>query len=170
MSLKQIPTVFAESGTLGIPRVNIQTTCRKPMVSIGKCSGAQLSPPPLAQCCSSKSSLRAVAGDVTEAVWGASSLGALLKAKRPDMEVIPSPQLRCGSWRNWMGRFVCIQDWGILPGIHGIPDWLWWVDLTKGPDVQMHFCPEGFAFIFGLKIWNEGLEVIVFVAGRPFKL
>lgn len=57
--------------------------------------GAQLSPPSLAQCCSSKSSLRAVAGDVTEAVWGASSLGALLKAKRPDMEVIPSPQLRC---------------------------------------------------------------------------
>ena len=47
---------------------------------------------------------------------------------------------------------------------------LWWVDLTKGPDVQMHFCREGFAFIFGLKIWNEGLEVIVFVAGRPFKL
>ena len=91
---------------IGIPRVNIQTTCRKPMVSIGKCSGAQLSPPSLAQCCSSKSSLRAVAGDVTEAVWGASSLGALLKAKRPDMEVIPSPQLRCGPWRNWMGRFL----------------------------------------------------------------
>lgn len=70
-------------------------------------SGAQLSPPSLAQCCPSKSSLRAVAGDVTEAVWGASSLGGLLKAKRPDMEVIPSPQLRCG------------EKWARVCGTHG---------------------------------------------------
>ena len=66
---------------------------------------------------------------------------------------------------------ICLHPrLGYTAGYTRYPDCLWWVDLTKGPDVQMHFCPEGFAFIFGLKIWNEGLEVIVFVAGRPFKL
>ena len=170
MSLKQIPTVFAESGTLGIPRVNIQTTCRKPMVSIGKCSGAQLSPPrwhsvapPRAPSAPLRATSRRPFG--APAAWGPCW-------KRSDRTWKWSLHRSWGvdPGENWMGRFVCIQDWGILPGIHGIPDWLWWVDLTKGPDVQMHFCPEGFAFIFGLKIWNEGLEVIVFVAGRPFKL
>jgi len=40
------------------------------------------------------SSLRAL-GDATELVWGSSSLGSYISAKRPSMEVIPSSQLLC---------------------------------------------------------------------------
>lgn len=54
---------------------------------------AQLEPASLAEH-DSDSSLRAL-GSATELVWGQSSLGALIKARRPSMEVIPSPELRC---------------------------------------------------------------------------
>ena len=55
--------------------------------------GAGLSPASLNEH-NSDSSLRAL-GDASDMVWGPSSLGSYLKANRPSMEIIPSPQLLC---------------------------------------------------------------------------